>query len=108
MRSCPPLNRYMYGFGRNKRIVIYDTLIKQASEEQVVAVLGHELGHWKLKHTQVIMREGGLGRRGGFEDRPHQSHPELFSRDRLQARRRGTGQGLVGGREGFRVRVVPP
>jgi len=34
---------YMYGFGSNKRIVLYDTLLKQANEEQVVAVLAHEL-----------------------------------------------------------------
>ena len=33
----------MYGFGRNKRIVLYDTLIDQCSEDQVVAVLAHEL-----------------------------------------------------------------
>ncbi|GLC34010.1 hypothetical protein PLESTB_000828300 [Pleodorina starrii] len=55
-------NAYMYGFFNNKRIVLYDTLIQQCSEEQVVAVLAHELGHWKLRHTpqlfvvnQVIM-----------------------------------------------------
>jgi hypothetical protein len=34
----------MYGFFNNKRIVLYDTLISQCSEEQVVAVLAHELG----------------------------------------------------------------
>lgn len=34
----------MYGFFNNKRIVLYDTLIAQCSEEQVVAVLAHELG----------------------------------------------------------------
>ena len=39
-------NAYMFGFGQNKRIVLYDTLIEQCSEEQVVAVLAHELGHW--------------------------------------------------------------
>jgi len=47
-------NAYMYGFFKNKRIVLYDTLINQCSEEQVVAVLAHELGHWKLKHTAVL------------------------------------------------------
>ncbi|EIE26911.1 hypothetical protein COCSUDRAFT_27312 [Coccomyxa subellipsoidea C-169] len=44
-------NAYMYGFFKNKRIVLYDTLIEQCSEDQVVAVLAHELGHWKLGHT---------------------------------------------------------
>lgn len=37
-------NAYMYGFWRNKRIVLYDTLLNHCSEEQVVAVLAHELG----------------------------------------------------------------
>jgi hypothetical protein len=31
--------------------VIYDTLIKQASEEEIVAIIGHELGHWYLSHN---------------------------------------------------------
>ncbi|KAK9914960.1 hypothetical protein WJX75_002949 [Coccomyxa subellipsoidea] len=44
-------NAYMYGFFKNKRIVLYDTLIEQCTEPQVVAVLAHELGHWKLGHT---------------------------------------------------------
>lgn len=44
-------NAYMYGFFKNKRIVLYDTLIDQCKENQVVAVLAHELGHWKLGHT---------------------------------------------------------
>ncbi|GIL78776.1 hypothetical protein Vretimale_269 [Volvox reticuliferus] len=47
-------NAYMYGFFNNKRIVLYDTLIQQCSEEQVVAVLAHELGHWKLRHTPQL------------------------------------------------------
>ncbi|KAI3996044.1 hypothetical protein MKX01_038444 [Papaver californicum] len=45
-------NAYMYGFFKNKRIVLYDTLIQQCKdEEEVVAVIAHELGHWKLNHT---------------------------------------------------------
>jgi STE24 endopeptidase len=45
-------NAYMYGFFKNKRIVLYDTLIQQCSnEEEIVAVIAHELGHWKLNHT---------------------------------------------------------
>jgi STE24 endopeptidase len=37
-------NAYCYGFGRNKRIVLYDTLLKQVSQEELVAILGHEVG----------------------------------------------------------------
>lgn len=51
-------NAYMYGFFNNKRIVIYDTLIAQCTEGQVVAVLAHELGHWKLSHTLCLMLIG--------------------------------------------------
>uniref|UniRef100_A0A1D1YLC6 CAAX prenyl protease n=1 Tax=Anthurium amnicola TaxID=1678845 RepID=A0A1D1YLC6_9ARAE len=45
-------NAYMYGFFKNKRIVLYDTLIQQCTnEDEIVAVIAHELGHWKLNHT---------------------------------------------------------
>jgi len=48
-------NAYMYGFGRAKRIVLYDTLLEQAErDEDVVGVLAHELGHWKLGHTKRV------------------------------------------------------
>jgi STE24 endopeptidase len=43
---------YMYGFYNSKRIVLYDTLISQCkNDDEVVAVIAHELGHWKLSHT---------------------------------------------------------
>jgi STE24 endopeptidase len=44
-------NAYMYGFGRNKRIVLFDTLVDQVDEDEILSILGHELGHWKLSHT---------------------------------------------------------
>eukprot|EP00611_Tribonema_gayanum_P016929 TRINITY_DN2941_c0_g1_i1.p2 TRINITY_DN2941_c0_g1~~TRINITY_DN2941_c0_g1_i1.p2 ORF type:complete len:475 (-),score=204.35 TRINITY_DN2941_c0_g1_i1:498-1922(-) len=44
-------NAYMYGFGRNKRIVMFDTLLKQVEQPELVAILGHELGHWEMGHT---------------------------------------------------------
>ena len=43
-------NAYFTGIGRVKRIVLYDTLIKQMSHEEIVAVLAHEIGHWKKGH----------------------------------------------------------
>lgn len=43
-------NAYMFGFGRNKRIVLFDTLL-QNSHEHIVAIVGHELGHWRLNHV---------------------------------------------------------
>jgi STE24 endopeptidase len=45
-------NAYFYGFFKNKRIVLYDTLLRQLPEpRQVLAVLAHELGHWALNHN---------------------------------------------------------
>jgi len=43
-------NAYFSGFGRNKRIVFFDTLLNQLQPEEVEAVLAHELGHFKRRH----------------------------------------------------------
>jgi len=44
-------NAYFTGFGKNKRIVFFDTLLKHLSPAEVEAVLAHELGHFKRKHV---------------------------------------------------------
>ncbi len=43
-------NAYFSGFGQEKRVTLYDTLIKDLEEEEIVAVLAHEVGHYKRKH----------------------------------------------------------
>ncbi|WP_322401349.1 M48 family metallopeptidase [Massilia luteola] len=43
-------NAYFSGFGANKRIVFFDTLLARLAPEEIEAVLAHELGHFKLKH----------------------------------------------------------
>ena len=43
-------NAYFTGIGKVKRIVLYDTLIRQMSHGEIVAVLAHEIGHWKKGH----------------------------------------------------------
>ena len=43
-------NAFFTGFGRNKRIALFDTLINNHSDEELVAVLAHEIGHYKKKH----------------------------------------------------------
>ena len=45
-------NAYFTGFGNNKRIVFYDTLLESLSEDEVEAVLAHELGHFKRNHIK--------------------------------------------------------
>jgi STE24 endopeptidase len=44
-------NAYFSGLGSKKRIVLYDTLINDLSIQEIVAVLAHEVGHYKKKHT---------------------------------------------------------
>lgn len=44
-------NAYFTGLGPKKRIVLFDTLINDLEEEEIVAVLAHEVGHYKKKHT---------------------------------------------------------
>ena len=46
-------NAYFSGLGAKKRIVLYDTLINDLAEDEIVAVLAHEVGHNKLKHVII-------------------------------------------------------
>lgn len=43
-------NAYFTGMGKTKRIVLYDTLLSSHTQEEIVSVLAHEIGHWKKKH----------------------------------------------------------
>ena len=43
-------NAYFTGFGRNKRIVLFDTLMDNHTNEEILAILAHEVGHYKKKH----------------------------------------------------------
>ncbi len=51
-------NAFFTGFGKNKRIALYDTLIEGQSTQELVAVVAHEIGHYKRKH---ILKSLGLG-----------------------------------------------
>jgi STE24 endopeptidase len=44
-------NAYFSGFGSEKRITLYDTLVNDLEEEEIVSVLAHEVGHYKKKHV---------------------------------------------------------
>jgi len=48
-------NAYFSGLGAKKRIVLYDTLIHELTADEIVAVLAHEIGHYKKKHTLVML-----------------------------------------------------
>lgn len=53
-------NAFFSGLGSKKRIVLYDTLVKEYSKEEITAVLAHEIGHYKKKHTLTSMFVGVL------------------------------------------------
>jgi STE24 endopeptidase len=51
-------NAYFTGLGPKKRIVLYDTLIDDLETQEIVAVLAHEIGHYKKKHTTTGLLAG--------------------------------------------------
>ncbi|MGQ1891898.1 M48 family metallopeptidase [Thermophagus sp. OGC60D27] len=57
-------NAFFSGFGKNKRIVLFDTLINDLQTDEIVAVLAHEIGHYRLKHiiwgTLISILQTGL------------------------------------------------
>ena len=53
-------NAFFAGFGRHKRIVLYDTLVKNHTTAELVAVLAHEMGHYKKKHVLWMLFAGIL------------------------------------------------
>jgi STE24 endopeptidase len=48
-------NAYFTGLGKSKRIVLFDTLAEQMTTDQAVAVLAHEMGHYKMKHIRRML-----------------------------------------------------
>jgi STE24 endopeptidase len=44
-------NAYFTGLGKSKRIVLFDTLLASHGHEEIVAIVAHEMGHWKKRHV---------------------------------------------------------
>ena len=59
-------NAFFAGFGRFRKIVLYDTLIQQLSEAELEAVLAHEMGHYKLGHIPRRLAVSALSLLAGF------------------------------------------
>jgi STE24 endopeptidase len=59
-------NAYFAGFGKTRRIVLYDTLLERHTPEETVSVLAHEMGHWRCHHIVKGLVLGGLGAFAGF------------------------------------------
>ena len=54
-RRSSRLNAYFVGFGRAKRVVLFDTLIEKLERPQIESVLAHELAHWKKGHIWKLI-----------------------------------------------------
>jgi len=54
-RRSSKSNAFFTGFGKHRRIVLFDTLIKQHTAKELLAVLAHEMGHYKKKHILQSM-----------------------------------------------------
>jgi STE24 endopeptidase len=53
--DTPTLNAYVVGFGTTKRIVVYDTLLEKLTLDEILFVLGHEMGHYALRHVLILL-----------------------------------------------------
>ena len=53
-------NAYFSGFGKSKRIALFDTLVEQLDDDEILAVIAHEVGHYKLKHIHSGIVLGSL------------------------------------------------
>jgi len=62
-RRSSKSNAFFTGFGKHRRIVLFDTLIKQHTTGELLAVLAHEMGHYKKKHILQSMLVG-IGQMG--------------------------------------------
>ena len=59
-RRSAKSNAFFTGFGKHKRIVLFDTLIKQHPTRELLAILAHEMGHYKKKHIPQALILGIL------------------------------------------------
>lgn len=69
-------NAYFTGFGKTRRIALFDTLLEQLTPPQILAVLAHEIGHWKKQHVLkgmiggILLSGVGLAGAAWILDRP--------------------------------------
>jgi STE24 endopeptidase len=59
-------NAFFTGFGRARKIVLFDTLIEQLSEAELEPVLAHEIGHWRKRHIPKMLLGSAAGALAGF------------------------------------------
>jgi Zn-dependent protease with chaperone function len=59
--ETPAVNAYVAGLGETKRIVLWDTLLARMEEEEILFVMGHEMGHYALGHVPLMLGMGWVG-----------------------------------------------
>ncbi len=59
-------NAFFTGFGRFRKIVLFDTLVQQLAEPELEAVLAHEIGHYRKKHVPKMLAASAVGSLAGF------------------------------------------
>lgn len=59
-RRSTKANAFFSGMGKSKTIVLFDTLIEKLTKDEIVAVLAHEIGHYKRKHTLAMFIASNL------------------------------------------------
>ena len=59
-------NAFFTGFGRFRKIVLFDTLVEQLAESELEAVLAHEIGHFRKKHIPKTLLLSAIGSLAGF------------------------------------------
>ena len=73
-------NAYFTGFGRFRRIVLFDTLIAQLTPEELEAVLAHEIGHYRRGHIPKMIALSAVMMFGGFAAIAWLARSEWFNR----------------------------
>jgi len=73
-------NAFFTGFGKSRKIVLFDTLIPQLSEPELAAVLAHEIGHYKKRHIPKMLLWAAAGSLAGFYVMAVLSRQEWFYR----------------------------
>ena len=75
------MNAYVTGIGPSARIVLWDTLLSKLDRDEIIAVMGHEMGHYVLGHTwQLVLLGTALARFGAWVI--HLTSGELIARYR--------------------------
>lgn len=108
-RRSAHANAYFTGFGRHRRLVLYDTLVNQLSPAELTAVVAHEIGHYKHRHIlKMILLMGGLITAGAWAACQLLGWPVFLGAFGLQAGQTGAALIVLGLAAGPFLAWFPP